>query len=298
MHFYTYDEWYNNEYYSQDNTEIPRGNTKIIDLSAYSNPWLYLHIRSVWSDPKFVSTTSQDQVINIEYDPIDCDLGCLYEFKENAVYEGSSREVYLKNRGYIQAIDNHWGVENDEGAGIPDFGRKPPYMGLRYTTEPYTGVQKPLVQVKPLSREKFELLTIILRNQDYNTGTITNFYEKFKRILIYQSIYSGAVAFQDMHSRLEFNVKELQPQDTYPYEESTAKIITSLEKTDTWMIAAAMLTFETINNKPCLMIENVSQFVYGQVDMDHKFEWNMLWRNYHPKGDSMPTSIMHFAKTK
>ena len=313
MHFYTYDEWYANEYYYQDNTEIPRGNTQIIDLYPYdTTKSLYLHIRSVWSDPKFVSTTSQDQVINIQYDPIDCDLGCLYQFKDGNAgigYSDSTRDGFLKNRGYIQAIDKHWGVTNGP-QGTPDFGSEPPYMGLRYIEDPTTGVQEPRVFRKPISQEKFELLTLILREVLYgDNGRITSnktFYDKFQRILIYQSIYSGAVAFQDMHSRLEFNIVELEDSDKDPYENSVAKVITSLEKNDTWMIAAAMLTFEnrTVNTDqgteihPYLIIENVSQFVYGHVDMDHQFNWNMLWKNYQPQGNSMPSSIMHFSKTR
>ena len=292
MHFYTYDEWYNNYYYSQDSTEISRNDTRVIDLSTYSNPWLYLHIRSVWSNPKFTPVGVSDPVVNIQYEPIDCDLGCLYQLKENTEEINDSDTPHLQNKGYIQSIDNHWGVRNDVGTGIPDFGSSPPYMGLRYITDPVTGVETPLIQTKPLSQENFELLTLILRNDT------TNFYSQFERILIYQCIYSGAISFQDMYSRLEFNVVELEDFDKYPYESSTAKIITSLEKNDTWMLAAAMLTFDTIQNHPCLLIENVSQFVYGHVDMDQKFNWNLLWKNYHPKGDYMPSSIMHFAKTK
>ena len=117
MHFYTYDQWYSNTYYSQDNTEIAKGNTRIIDLSTIDGR--YLNIRSCWKNPRFVPTlpkyTNNPQfvrtlasspIIYPKMSTIDCDIGCLYQLK---YYDESTSSEYRSNRGCIQPLDKQFG---------------------------------------------------------------------------------------------------------------------------------------------------------------------------------------------
>ena len=80
------------------------------------------------------------------------------------------------------------------------------------------------------------------------------------------------------------------------------RINTNLCSSTSLMIAGAMLIFEFIegiNNKYILTIQNISEFVYGYVDMSEKYGWDRpLWKTYQPSKNAklLESSIMHYSK--
>lgn len=126
-------------------------------------------------------------------------------------------------------------------------------------------------------------------------------FRDFKKILIFQSIYSGAITFKEASTQLRF--KFIFNDDDASESEYDYVINTNLYNTTSQMIVGAILTFETygkgINGRYKLNIQNISEFVYGHVDMNEKFNWGLLWRCFQPpkNADAMPSSIMHYAKT-
>ena len=101
MHFYTYDEWVSNDYYSIDSGQLYKGDTAIFDLSDPANQdKRYLTVRSCWNDPRFKSSIVGSPVINPTMPEIDLEIGCLYKLTGN---KPSTRSL----RGVIQQISGH-----------------------------------------------------------------------------------------------------------------------------------------------------------------------------------------------
>lgn len=270
MHFYTFDEWLANAYYSQDNSIIPRGSSKVINLTTeylYNNI-NYLHIWSCWRTPKFISTVGSDPVIVPTIPEIKSEFGCLYQLKDDAVYDDDAitNVNYNDPPGYYQDVYKYRkGYRSNRGA-IQALGRKlgsiasPPYIYLFGNA--ITGV----------------VPTTYDQNEDYNKKLITiNLKQSHKidRIMLYQILTEGAIAFEDATTCLEFcfsSNANASINDDIDY-----KLLTNMHSSDSLMIVAAQLTFDSVSGSNYMIIDNLSQFVYGRVDMDHEFDVNILW---------------------
>ncbi len=267
MHFYTYDEWSANAYYSIDAREIPVGGHVILDLdSLNSDEQPYLNIHSCWRTPVFNSTySSGTPVILPEISPIDCDIGCLYRFKNG-------------RKGCIQSLN----AADADSSGI--LGSITSYPFIQIVVDKYHDA---------FNQVDTKLLSV---NLDY--------FSEIDQILIFQSVYSGAISFQEMSSFLEFRFKNsLSSAGNWIADEYKYKIQTNLHSDTSLMMVAALLTFSTSNtsddiNINYLTIENLSKFVYGHVDMDQQYDWNLLWKTFVPPSSSkiLESSIMHYTK--
>lgn len=298
MHFYTYDEWLNNAYYYLDNYALAPGGQKVYDISSGSvdiSGSTQLAIKSCWKNPNFVPTYSGGYAsVAPTMNKIDCDVGCLYELNryddgsdldlEDTEYpkkrwNDTTRTNFLLNRGCIQALSN-----------IDDPNRESTDVSGNYgslTSLPYVELSK------NTEYSSFD---------EYNTRTLTlnipMCRQYMKRMLIFQSIYSGAISFQSMASYLDFKFDKTQNNYGYDF-----RIHTNLYSSDSLMIVGALLTFDYVDvsstsKRYFLTVENVCKFVYGHVDMDNQYNWNMLWETFKPASTSkvLNSSIMHKTK--
>ena len=260
MHFYTYDEWVSNDYYSEDTATIYKGHTVIYDVTDNPNKQ-FLTIRSCWRDPEFRSTYPGIPIIHPELEKIDLDIGCLYKLTDDT---SSS----LSSRGCIQELNNEVGRSVHQA----------PYIQLtykRYYYDAFEGVNK-------------EVLTL---NLDPNS--------KFDKVLIFQSVYSGAISFQEARSSLEFYFSDKYPAyPSYNFQKYDYRINTCIHSDDSLMVVGAMLTFDHVGGNDYILIESICEPVYGHVDMDNQYDWNLLWKTYKPNPDAeiLRSSIMHQAK--
>lgn len=257
MHMYTYDEWVAHNYYLEDSSSIFPGNIRIFDFS--SNPSKkYLTIRSCWRDPKFISSSPGSVIIQPTPQEIDLDVGCLYKLTGDTA---SSRS----RRGCVQELGNQWGSITEE-----------PYIStdlVSYTYDPYTRLHKKILIVN------------------------LNYYSSFEEILIFQSIYSGAISFQEANSSLEFYFSNKYPSDSgYNYNVYDYKINTGIYSNDTLMVVGALVSFDQTADRHYVTIQSICEPVYGHVDMDNTFNWNLLWKNYIPSTEILPSSVMHYKK--
>lgn len=274
MHFYTYDEWVNHSYYSIDDSEVSPGSSRVIDLSTLDTKYHYIVIRSCWKNPKFLSTyTKSSPAIVPTMEKIDCDIGCLYQLKGNT---SSTR----KKRGCIQEMTGSMGST---------------------LVSPYIQVVQTLRYGEWIKQEYYDNFTnenktgleILIRDSSGPLYTRSDFPEK---ILIFQSIYSGAISFEEMDSSIEISFSSTNnnlSDKNYEY-----KLRTNQYSSDSLMLAALMLTFSSMSdNKVYLTIENLSNFVYGHVDMDREYDWNLLWENFNVESNTpLESSIMHHTK--
>lgn len=263
MYFYTYDEWLNNAYYAVDEDEIGVGRSKAYKLTSEDRE---LVIRSSWSNPKFISTyTLGTPSIVPTMNKIDCDLGCLYQLKPDPESPISEKLEYRNNRGVVQWLDSSTGSPS----GNINY---PPYITLDKSKNTYdesTGRYSEYMKI----------------NLQYHS--------KFERILIFQSIYSGAISFEEAQTKLEFEVSTSDSTST------AFSISTNMYSSTSLMIACALITFDTIGQNKYLIVDNISKFVYGHVDMDQEYNWGVLWKTFVPPYNSaiLESSIMHFTKT-
>lgn len=278
MHFYTYDEWLANSYYSIDSSEISKGSTQIYQLKDHD---YYLHIRSCWKDPKFVSTMGSDASVTPELSKIDLDVGCLYKMKPTS--EPETQEEYRKNRGCIQELGGNFGDPRD--TYVNTF----PYIKILGA---YVGSDvEPIVYEDKFSGQHKTVMVVNLRQ-----------FSKFEKILVFQSIYSGAVSFEEANSSLELLFTNLStvPNTIYSggpsVQDYNYLIKTNLYSGDSLMLAALLLSFSSVGSKNFLTIQNLSQFVYGHNDMSNQFDWTVLWKCFEPQGPWMESSIMHQEK--
>ncbi len=267
MHFYTYDEWVSHDYYTQDNSVIYKGHSAVYDLSSNSSK-TYLTVRSCWRDPKFVSDYQGVPEVVPKLEPIDLGVGCLYKLQGNTNEDRSLR-------GCIQRLGNQLGRTYSS----PYIEIAPSRVGTSYYDiyeDKYEGLNK-------------EILTI------YVGSSAT-----FEKILIFQGIYSGAIAFQDAQSSLEFYFSNrYNNQLGYNYQKYDYKINTCINSNDSLMVVGAMLTLDTVGSNRYLLIDSICEPVYGHVDMDNQYDWNLLWETYQPSAGAqyMESSIMHQARS-
>lgn len=276
MHFYTFDDWKSNLYYSKDSKEISKGESRVIELTSdyvSNEKFPLLSIRSCYRQPEFVSTYSGTPSIVPEMSTIDLDVGCLYKLKDGTT-------------GCIQYLDDHTGVR-----GLSPFIELDP--SEEYYDD-YTGLYK-------------EILTIDLQRQWLG-------YVNYDRILIFQSVYSGAISFQESNCCLEFLPcnsfswtydlsGNIIHNPDYDYKSYTYKMNTNMYSDTSLMIAAALISFDTFESdgsyKKYMTIQNVSEFAYGQPDLASRYDWNsMLWKGFIPSASAeyLESSIMHYAK--
>ena len=278
MHFYTFDEWLANAYYSEDNSSIPKGSSKVINLTSEYPDARYLHIWSCWRTPKFISTVGSDPTIVPTIPEIKSEFGCLYElnyYNEDLdpadinynvpVPEGHEHDVYKyrvnyrSNRGALQAL----------GRKLGSIAR-PPFIFLFGNL--VTGV----------------VATWYDQNEDYNKQLMTiniSQSENIQKILLYQILTEGAIAFEDATTCLELcfsNNPNASLDDDIDY-----RLRTNAHSSDSLMVVAAQLTFDSVGSSRYLIIDNLSQFVYGRVDMDHEFDVNILWRSVNTVTDEI-----------
>lgn len=263
MHFYTYDEWVANNYYSKDNKEIIKNQSQ-----TYSVTDTYLTIRSCWRNPKFISTYSTTSQVGPTLDKIDCDLGCLYEL-----------ETKDNNNQYIQGCIQFLKPYASNSLGDLDT---PPFIKF-YDNEEYfdsfSGLNK-------------EILAINLDNVFYDSTPI------IRRMLIFQSIYSGSISFETTNSSLEFSFSSVEPYSVnYDYTSYNSKIYTNMHSNDSLMIVGCELTFLNVDSELYVTIQNICDFVYGHVDMADRFNYRtLLWETYQPSNNILESSIMHYHK--
>lgn len=291
MHFYTYDEWVANATYSKDDKDISVGESrayKLYDAHLGSEDVVktYLKIRSCWRNPVFISTYSKSiPIIKPTTPEIDCDLGCLYEYEFT-----NSRTTTEIRKGCIQNLNDMLGTSTNRM-------RYEPYINLQYEEE-----------FNNFTQQLQEVMTVNLRNQLRDQVKDNDYpypYHVFNRILVFQSIYSGSISYQEMNGSLEFYfTDDVNDNNIKTYD---CRISTDLNSSDSLMLAAAMLRFDRLyevvdGNRRLsavyLNIENLSRFVYGHVDMDHKFDWNLRWETFQPpeNAEILDSSIMHFTK--
>lgn len=278
MHFYTYDDWIAHAYSTVDARTIIKGQTKVIDLSdeisVHSGQYATLNISSGYNPINSVKSTYAGRPsLTFSSSNIDCDLGCLYKLKDStSVPEGNK---YGK-KGCIQVLGNSIG-SNDQF--LDSF--------------PYIRLFQPGV-------DKYNDADVV--NEETISIDLTQF-SMFDKILVFQSIYSGAISFQEAETNLKFRFGSYLVTTSQEEQKDYQYIInTNLYSATSLMIVGALLTFETSrqgnNTKYLLTIENISEFVYGHVDMDEKYDWNLLWKGFVPSKNAkvMPSSIMHYSK--
>lgn len=275
MHFYTFDDWKSNSYYSKDNKEISKGTSRVIELTqeyVTRNP--LLSIRSCFCQPTFVSTYSGTPSIIPKMPTIDLDVGCLYKLKDGTT-------------GSIQYLEDHTGNRGQS-----------PFIELDPSEEyydDYTDLYK-------------EILTIDLFRHWYSQVN-------YDKILIFQSIYSGAISFQESNCSLEifpcnqyswrYNITtgEIEHNSEYDYKSYEYKINTNMYSDTSLMIASALITFDTFSSdgvtKKYMTIDSICDFAYGQSDLASRYGWNsMLWKGFIPPSSAeyLESSIMHYTK--
>ena len=259
MHMYTYDEWVAHNYYLEDSSVIYPGNIRVFDCT--SNPTKkYLTIRSCWRNPKFISSQPGSVLIKPKMPDIDLDIGCLYKLTGNTTSDRS-------RRGCIQEIKHQWGSLTSEPYIATSF--------LSYDYDIYTGLHKDLMSIN------------------------LNHYEEFEEILVFQSIYSGAISFQEANSSLEFYFSDKHHgQSGYDNKTSDFKINTCIHSDDTLMIVGASISFDQTTDRHYVTIQSICEPVYGHVDMDNKYNWNLLWETYKTSNPRvLIDSIMHYDKS-
>lgn len=261
MHFYTYDDWVANAYYSKDNKEIPIGQTAVYEMT--SDTPRYLSIRSCWKNPRFISTYPGIPSIVPTEQKIDLDLGCICKLKDGTY------KVYQYLGGDLGSVLD------------------PPYIQLDDGEEKY---------------DSFTDMNKEILNMNIKIDGIADIYDS---AIIFQSVYSGAISFQQCDSCLEFFFTNVPSTldgveySNYDYISYDYKINTNLYSDTSLMIAAAKIEFDNTNTRKYIRIENLSKFVYGQEDLARTFGYgDIRWKSFQPpKGASpMPSSIMHYAK--
>lgn len=275
MHFYTYDEWVSNSYYSVDTREITPSRTQMYDLTENTDKD-YLIVRSCWRNPEFVSSYSQSPSIVPTMSTIDCDIGCLYQLRDPTdssidKYSNEGKILYRSRRGVIQEIGN----SNGSFSSIPYIVRN---SVIRF--DDFTQQNKKSVCINIGAHRRSNV---------------------FDRILIFQSVYSGAISFEEMNSNLEFYFSDSNDNSS-TYKKFDYKINTNMNSSDSLMIVGALLTFDNFGTdqlRSYLTIESVCKFVYGHVDMDNEYEVNNLWSCFQHPASSRPleSSIMHYTKS-
>lgn len=291
MHFYTYDEWVANAYYSVDQNEIIPGSSQTIDITEGTSHH-YLLVRSCWQYPKFISTYSAtNSGIMPEVRPIDCDIGCLWESRATWAPDARpTKEEFRNSRGCIQELSN--------GASAKGDIHTSPYMQLITKSGTTSGVL-PYAYYDNFTQEYKKVLAI-----DLNACKQT-----IQRILVFQSLYSGAISFEEANSSIElwftstFDPSAPPTSNQWGWRTYDHKLRTNLHCDTSIMIAAMMLTLDSFGSAPSsrkdfLRIDNLSTFVYGHPDMDKSFNWNLLWETFEPPKTSTPLydSIMHYTK--
>lgn len=278
MHFYTYDDWVAHAYSTKNDKEIFKGQTKIIDVTdrIYTTGSTTGKIRKLNITSRFNPTISvKSTAINPTFDfyasNVDCDLGCLYKYKDGRYGPNESK---YKNSGCIQMLGNDYGSE------YPDAFQWP-YIHL--LTSKDTG----------WSDLTTEILTIWIDASNF---------QRLDKILVFQSIYSGCIEFSECQTSLEFQLGQIPGYADQSFTQYDYIINTNLYSATSQMIVGALITFDTSgegqDRRYNLIIENISEFVYGHVDMAQKFEWKNLWKCLQPSKNSkaMPSSIMHYSK--
>lgn len=266
MHFYTYDEWLADSYYTKDSTVLLKNETKVYDLS--DPPGRYLTIRSCWSNISYISNTIDSSLMALTPYHIDCDIGCLWKL---------TGEYYSGRKGCIQEIDDMIGnIAETPWIEINDRAERSQKSGI---------VQ---VYYDNFNDQYKKILTIDL-----------NYQRQMSSILIFQSIYSGAISFQDATTNLEFFFSDYYGGNSnYDYQTYDFKINTEIYCNDSLMVVGALLTFDHNSYGDYLIIESLCQPVYGHVDMDMRYNWGLRWNCFKPPAGAalMPESLMHYTK--
>ena len=276
MQFYTYNDWLMHAYSTTNEKEIIKGQSKIIDLTGRigdaDDQVKRLNIKSTFNPTVSVKSTAVNPVIDFASSNVDCNLGCLYKFKGD--WSGPYPSVY-KNSGCIQVLNNALGSQWQDAYNypyirliLPDRSMWPAYF-------------------------KNELLTINIEK---------GYFELFDKFLIFQSIYSGCISYQEAVTGLEFHFDKMPGEVGWNYNSYDYQINTNLYSATSLMIVGALITFNTSGSgsdkRYLVTIQNVSKFVYGHVDMCEQFGWNILWKSFQPSKDAkyMPDSIMHYSR--
>lgn len=275
MHFYTYDDWVAHAYSTKNDKEIFKGQTKIIDVTDRigwgSDKVSHLNITSRFNPTISVKSTAINPTFNFYSSDVDCDLGCLYKFR--GTWDGPYESRY-KNSGCIQILDDSY------GSPWPD-AMEYPYIHL--TTCKDSG----------WSHLTDEILTIEIE---------PGYFDILDKVLIFQSIYSGCIEFSACQTSLEFQLGKTLGTSGQDFNRYDYIMNTNLYSATSQMIVGALITFDTSgegqDKRYNLIIENISEFVYGHVDMAQKFGWKNLWKCFQPSKNSkaMPSSIMHYSK--
>lgn len=270
MQFYTYNDWLMHAYSTTNEKEIIKGQSKVVDLTGRigdaDDQVERLNIKSVFNPTLSIESTSVNPVIQFGSSSIDCIMGCLYKSNGNWV---TSDERYGYS-GCIQELNRSLG-----------YSTYPPYIQL-------------LLPSAYSNTLKNELLSINLRKQ---------YFTMLDKILVFQSIYSGCISYQEAVSGLEFQFGKVPETSSWNSDRYDYKINTNLYSATSLMIVGALITFSTSvsgsDTKYVVTIQNISEFVYGHVDMCEQFGWNILWKSFQPSKDAkyMPDSIMHYSRT-
>lgn len=263
MHFYTFDEWLANAYYSHDDSIVSRGSSTIINWSSQFSGKPCLNVRSCWKNPKFVSTVGTNPIIVPKMEPINCDIGALYQFKDRTRYNdyvnynldpydfpaNVNPSGYRANRGCVQVLDKNYG-------SYDSF----PFIQIAYRGDN----QEPQQYYEQDQGYNKEILRINL-----------SAFDSFERILVFQSLQSGAISYEDANTCLElwFSSTPMKlDYKTYDY-----RLSTNAHSSNSLMIAAALLTFDNVNGQKYLIVDNLSDFAWGQPNLDSQYDWNVLW---------------------
>lgn len=278
MHFYTYDDWIAHAYSTTDQKDLSKGQTKVIDVTGKLGKGddQFRRINIFSRHTPVVSVKSDDTNPSFDFysSTVNCDLGCLYKIKDK--YKQPTPSKY-NNLGCIQPLDNAFGSE------YPDASQWP-YIFL-------------------IDKEESKLYPN-LKGAQCLTINVENSFEKLEKILVFQSIYSGCISYPEAQSSLEIQFGEVPGTINWNPDKYDYKINTNLYSATSLMIVGALITFDISGQQPNqqynLIIQNISEFVYGHVDMAERFGWNKpLWRCFVPPKDAkvMKDSIMHYSKS-
>lgn len=278
MKFYTYDDWIANAYSTKTDKELVKGQSTVVDLTGKLG-WepekiSRLNITSIYNPVYTVKSTAINPVIDFPVSTIDCGLGCLYKFTNG--YSGPYESKY-GNSGCVQTLDDSLGSPWHDAIGWP-------YMHIVRASD----------NAKWHNTLRGDILTINI--EDHYFGLLD-------KILVFQSIYSGCITYQEAASSLEIKLGKMPGHINWKPDEYDYVVNTTLYDATSLMIVGVLFTFESegygSSRNHRLRIENISEFVYGHVDMAQRFGWNRpLWKTFTPPANAkvMPSSIMHYSK--
>lgn len=277
MHFYTYNDWVAHSYSTTNERDLSKGQTKIVDVTdrigQADDQFKRINIFSRYTPTVSVRSTDINPSFDFYSSNVNCNLGCLY--KVRGTYSGPNSSRY-GNSGCIQSLGDALGSQYPSSYQWP-------YLFL-------------------IDEKESHLYPELNGGECLTINVEPGYFEMFEKILVFQSIYSGCISYEESQSSLEIQFGKIPGELNWNPSRYDYRINTTLYSATSLMIVGALITFDVSGSgssqKRSIIIENISEFVYGHVDMAERFGWGKIrWKSYQPPKSAkvMPDSIMHYS---